>query len=99
VLLTKYYSGDQIQENEISWACDMYEEGDGSIYCFGGETCRKQTAWKTYVLEGRIILELISKKFDVRAWTGLFCFRQGQVVGSCKHWNGTLIIRTKCTYS
>ena len=81
----KYYSGDQINENEMSWACGTYGEDERRIQCIGGETCRKQTAGKTHVLEGRVILELISKKFDVRAWNGLFCFRQRQVVGSCEH--------------
>ena len=80
-------------------ACGMYGEDDRRIQCFGGETCRKQTTWKTHVLEEKIILELISKKIDVRAWNGVFCFRQGHEVGSCEHQNGALIIRTKCTYS
>jgi hypothetical protein len=35
-LLNKYYSGDQIKEDEIGWACSTYRER--YIKIFGGET-------------------------------------------------------------
>ena len=36
-MLTKYYSGDQIKENEKGVACSTYGEGERSIPGFGGE--------------------------------------------------------------
>jgi len=38
VCLTKYYFGDEVEGNEIGWACDTYE---GEVKCvrgFGVET-------------------------------------------------------------
>ena len=45
VLLTKHYSGDQIEKNEIGRACSMY--GERCTQGFGAETCGKETTWKT----------------------------------------------------
>ena len=36
--LTKYYSGDQIEKNEMGRACIMYGDQERCIQCFGGET-------------------------------------------------------------
>jgi hypothetical protein len=47
VLLTKYYSGDQIKKNEMGGACSMYGEEESWIQGFGGETWGKETTWKT----------------------------------------------------
>jgi hypothetical protein len=38
VLITKYYSGDQIEKNEVGGACSMYGGGEKCIQDFGGET-------------------------------------------------------------
>ena len=38
VLLTKYYSGDQIKENEIGGACGTYRGEKGRVQGFGVET-------------------------------------------------------------
>ena len=36
--LTKYYLGDQNENNEMGWACSMYGDQQRCIQCFGGET-------------------------------------------------------------
>jgi hypothetical protein len=38
VLITKYYSGNQIEKNEMGGACSMYGGKERSIQDFGGET-------------------------------------------------------------
>ena len=38
VLLTKYYSGDQIDRNEIGGTRSKYREGERCMWDFGGET-------------------------------------------------------------
>ena len=38
MLLTKYYSCDQIKKNELGWACDTYGRQERCIQGFGGET-------------------------------------------------------------
>jgi len=35
-------------------------------------------------VDGWIILKCIFKKWDVEAWTGSICLRQGEVAGSCE---------------
>ena len=38
ILFTKFYSGDQIQKNELGEACSMYVGEERYIQGFGGET-------------------------------------------------------------
>ena len=45
--LTKYYSGDQIEKNEMDGAFRAYGGEERCIQGFGGETCGTQTTWKT----------------------------------------------------
>jgi hypothetical protein len=47
VLLPNYHSGDQINKNEMGGACDTYGGQERCILGFGGETCGKETTWKT----------------------------------------------------
>ena len=47
VLLTKYYSGDQIEKNEMGVACSTYGGRERSIHGFGGETRGKEATRKT----------------------------------------------------
>jgi hypothetical protein len=37
-LITKYYSGNQIEKNEMGGACSMYGGKERCIQDFGGET-------------------------------------------------------------
>ena len=47
VLVTKYYSGDQIEKIAMDGACSMYEGPDRCIHECGRETWGKETTWKT----------------------------------------------------
>ena len=38
VHLPNYFSGDQIEKNEIGGACSTYGVEESCIQCFGGET-------------------------------------------------------------
>jgi hypothetical protein len=45
---TQIYSGDQIQNNEMGGPSSMYGREKRCIQGFGGETCGKETTWKTH---------------------------------------------------
>jgi hypothetical protein len=47
IMLTKYYSGDQIKKNKMGGACSTYQEQERYMQGLGGETCWKETTWKT----------------------------------------------------
>ena len=47
VLLTQYYSGDQIDKNEMGGAGSTYEGEERCIRGFSGETWEKETTWKS----------------------------------------------------
>ena len=61
VLFTKYYPGDQIKNNEVSWACGTYGRQKRCTQGFGGETWKRQLERPR--VDERIILKLISKKW------------------------------------
>ena len=46
-LVTKYYSSDQIEENEMGGACSTYGGEERWIQGFGGEARGKEVTWKT----------------------------------------------------
>jgi hypothetical protein len=46
-MLSNYYSGDQIEKNEMGGACSKYGGEKRCIQAFGGETGGKETIWKT----------------------------------------------------
>jgi hypothetical protein len=46
-LLTKQYSGGQIEKNEMDMTCSTYGGEEKYIEGFGGETWGKETTWKT----------------------------------------------------
>jgi hypothetical protein len=47
IILTKYYSGDKIKEDEMGRTCSAYGRGERCIQRFGGETREKESTWKT----------------------------------------------------
>jgi hypothetical protein len=49
VLLTKYYSGEQIKKNEIGGACSTYGGQERYILGFGAETLGKETISNKHV--------------------------------------------------
>jgi len=57
-----YYSGDQIKNNEVSWACGMYGRQERCTQGFGGKNWKRQ--FKRPRVDGMTILKLISKKWD-----------------------------------
>jgi hypothetical protein len=83
VLLTKYYSGDQIQSNGMGGACSTYEVDEGRIRGFGGVTWGKRDHVEDLGVDGRIILEFVLKISVGRAWSGLIWLRSGACVASC----------------
>jgi hypothetical protein len=55
--------GDKIKKNEMGGACSVDGEGRG--------VCRVKDHWGDPDVDGRIILKLILRKWDVGVWTGL----------------------------
>ena len=47
VLLTQYCVGDNIEKNEMGWACGAYGWGEGSVEGLAGETRGKETIGET----------------------------------------------------
>jgi hypothetical protein len=47
ILLTIYYSGDQVKEDEMSGVCSMCGTEDKCIQGCCEETCRNEVTWKT----------------------------------------------------
>jgi len=70
LLLTKYYSGDQINRKEMGWASSTDVEGRGEYRVLVG-TLGERDHLEDRDLDGRIILKWIFKKWDGGAWTGL----------------------------
>jgi len=48
VLLTQYFAGDKIDQNEMGWACSVYGAEVRRILDFVGETSGKETTWETH---------------------------------------------------
>jgi hypothetical protein len=63
VIVTKYYSGDQIKNNEMGAACSSDGEERGAYMVLVGKTERNGRLGMRRIDEG-IILKWISKKWD-----------------------------------
>jgi hypothetical protein len=61
--LTKYYSGNQITENEIGRTCGMYWRQERYIQGFGGGDLRKIGCFEHLGIDGGIKLKWIFKKW------------------------------------
>jgi len=70
VLLTKYYSGDQIKMNDLDGACGMYGRKERCIQGFSGEM-RERNQLEDLGIDGRIILKWMLRKWGGGLWTGL----------------------------
>jgi len=46
MLLTQYCSEDQIEKNELGWACSTYGEEERFIQGYGREIWGKETTWE-----------------------------------------------------
>ena len=69
VLLTQYCAVEKI-ENEMGWACGAYGEERGVYRVLVGKP-EGRNHWGDLGVDGGIILERISRRWDVGIWTGL----------------------------
>ena len=65
LLSTKYYSGGQLEKNEMGGACSIMVKRRGAYRVSVGRSERKRPRRR------RIILRWIFRKWDGGAWTGL----------------------------
>ena len=72
VLITKYYTSDQIKKNEMGGACSLYGgEERGAYTGFWWENLRERYHMKDPGVDGKIILKWFLKTWVGAAWTGL----------------------------
>jgi len=63
MILTKYYSGDQIEKNETGGACSTYGKGRGEVYTgFWRGDLRDRDNLEDPGVDGMIILRWICRK-------------------------------------
>jgi len=75
VLVTKYYPGDQIEENERGGAYGAYGGQDRCIQGIGGGNLREKTHLEGLGVDGKIVLKWKFKKWNGELWTGLIWLR------------------------
>jgi hypothetical protein len=69
LLLTKYYSGDQIQKNEMGGACSTYRGEDRCKQFWWGKL-RERDHFGDPGVDEKIIIRWIFRKRDVEVRTG-----------------------------
>jgi hypothetical protein len=77
VLLSKYYLGDKIKEDEMGGTCGTYggEVYTGVRILVGNK--KESDSLKDLGVDGRIILKLMVKHSFGKAWIGFIWFRIG----------------------
>jgi hypothetical protein len=65
------YSCVQIEKNEKGGACSTYGGEERGIQGVGGGNVREGDHMEDPVIDGRIIISWIFRKWDVGAWIGL----------------------------
>ena len=77
MLLTKYYSGEKIEKNEMGWVCSAYGGEEIRIQGFGGRKLRERDHLGDPGVGERLIIRWIFRKWDVGVWTGSSWLRIG----------------------
>jgi len=75
--LHQNYSGDQIKKNEMGGACGTFDGREEVHTQFWWEDVREREGLEGLVVDRRIILKYIFKRWDGEAWTEFVCLREG----------------------
>jgi hypothetical protein len=76
-VISKYYLGDQIKNNEVDGACGNLGDKRGAYTLLVEGALGERDQLEDLGVDGRIILRYIFKKWDVGALTGLIWLRIG----------------------
>jgi hypothetical protein len=82
LLPTKYYSADQVSENEIGWPCGLWEQKNVCRVLVG--SMQEKSQFEDLGVDGRMILKWVLRKQNRRAWTESGSGHRS-VAGSCEH--------------
>ena len=78
IYISQYCLGDQVENNEMGWACSMYGGGRGEVYTgFWWGNLKERDHLEDPGIDRRTILRWIFRKWDGRAWTGSIYLRIG----------------------
>jgi hypothetical protein len=74
----QYCWGEQIEKNDMGGACSTYggeERCTQGFFFGGGRNLRERDHLEDPVLDGRMVLRWIFRKWDVRVWTASMWLR------------------------